>query len=163
MADEVRYAKTPKGAEEIIQRRNNLRGKMRMMLILVDPTKSADQLRSQAAQIGVPPDFLETMVRDGYIAPVAGAPTAAAPIPGVTATAAVADEPARLAKAKTFMKETLAAGVGQRATDLGARVERCSTRAELAQLLPDYERAIAGLSGDLQADMLADRLRKLLA
>ena len=28
MADEVRYAKTPKGAEEIIQRRNNLRGKM---------------------------------------------------------------------------------------------------------------------------------------
>ena len=70
MADEVRYAKTEKGVHEIAQRRNNLRGKMRMMLILIDRSKTADQLRMQAAQLGVPSDFLATMVRAGYIAPV---------------------------------------------------------------------------------------------
>src|SRR5436309_852504 len=135
MADDVRYGKTEKGADEILQRRNNLRGKMRMMLILVDPTKSVDQLRSQAAQIGVPPDFLETMVRDGYIAPLA---TGVAATPGPSAAPVTLDEPARVAKAKTFMKNTLTAGMGPRASEFSARIDSCSTRAELAQLLPDY-------------------------
>ena len=70
MADEVRYAKTEKGMQEIAQRRTNLRGKIRMMLILIDPSKTGDQLRTQAAQLGVPPDFLATMEHEGYIAPV---------------------------------------------------------------------------------------------
>ena len=69
--DDVRYAKTRKGIDEISQRRNNLTGKLRVMLILVDPTKTAEQLRTQGTQIGAPPDCLDTMVRDGYIAPVA--------------------------------------------------------------------------------------------
>ena len=70
---------------------------------------------------------------------------------------------ARVAKAKTFMKNTLTAGMGPRASEFSARIDSCSTRAELAQLLPDYEKAIVSVSGDLEADMLADRLRKLLA
>jgi hypothetical protein len=73
------------------------------------------------------------------------------------------DESARVGRAKTFMKETLAAGRGQRATDFTARITRCSTRAELVQLLPEYEKSIASVSGDIEADMLADRLRRLLA
>jgi hypothetical protein len=70
MADGPRYAKTLKGIEEITLRRNNLRGTMRTMLILIDPSKSADQLRMQAAQLGAPADFLSVMVRDGYVAAV---------------------------------------------------------------------------------------------
>jgi hypothetical protein len=70
MENGVRYAKTRKGVDEIGQRRNTLSGKLRIMLILVDPTKTIDQLLTQAARIGAPADCLDTMVRDGYIAPV---------------------------------------------------------------------------------------------
>jgi hypothetical protein len=76
--DGGRYAKTEKGADEIVLRRNNLPGKLRIMLILVDPTKTAEQLRVHAARIGAPPDFLEIMLRHGYIAPIAPGGGAAA-------------------------------------------------------------------------------------
>jgi len=68
MVNVVRYEKTAKGVDEI-GRRRNLTGKLRVMLILVDPSKTADQLLAQAAQIGAPADCLDTMARDGYIAP----------------------------------------------------------------------------------------------
>jgi hypothetical protein len=162
MADTVRFAKTEKGADEISQRRNNLRGRLRIMLILVDPTKTAEQLRVQAARIGAPSDFLETMQHDGYIVPVGPGTAVASDVPGVGRAPVVVDESAQCAKAKTFMHDTLAAGLGPRASDLRAQVERCTTLAELAQLLPKYESAIAGVSGDVQAVMLVERLRKLL-
>ena len=69
MVNVVRYEKTRKGIDEIGKRRN-LAGKLRVMLILVDPSKTAEQLLAQATQIGAPADFLDTMVREGYIAPV---------------------------------------------------------------------------------------------
>lgn len=103
MADGVRYAKTDKGADEIGQRRHNLRGKLRAMLILVDPAKTADQLRSQAARIGVPPDALEMLVRDRYIAPVgSGTVTPTPAMPGATAASVTPGGSARVAKAKIF-------------------------------------------------------------
>jgi hypothetical protein len=72
MVNVVRYEKTAKGVDEI-GRRRNLTGKLRVMLILVDPSKTADQLLAQAVQIGAPADCLDTMARDGYIAPVGSA------------------------------------------------------------------------------------------
>jgi hypothetical protein len=72
MADTTRYTKTDLGALEISSRRKNLRGRERTMLILIDPSKTADELRASAARIGVEPDFLQTLVRDGYIVAVAG-------------------------------------------------------------------------------------------
>jgi hypothetical protein len=78
MENGVRYAKTRKGVDEIGQRRNTLSGKLRIMLILVDPTKTIDHLLVQAAHIGAPADCLDTMVRDGYIAPVAPIASSAA-------------------------------------------------------------------------------------
>lgn len=162
MAGGLHYAKTTKGIEEIGQRRNNLRGKMRMMLILVDPAKGAEQLLSQAAQIGVAPDCLEIMEREGYIAPIgARALAAVAPAGGVGSIQANDEEAAKIAAARTFMQQTLAAAVGSGA-DLAQRIERCSTRAALNELVREYERAIAHVSGDVAADMLTDRLRKTL-
>src|SRR4029079_4410772 len=45
MADTTRYTKTEQGAIEISSRRKNLRGRERTMLILIDPSKTADELR----------------------------------------------------------------------------------------------------------------------
>jgi hypothetical protein len=163
MSEPLRYTKTEKGTDEIGQRRNNLRGKMRMMLILVDPAKTADQLRWQAAQIGLPTDFLDTLVRDGYIAPVRGRhPVPEPALATVAAGSAHAEEGTRFVKAKSFMQQTLAAGLGGRAAEFAPRIDACATRAELKQLLPEYDRAIAAVSGPMEADMLVERLRKLL-
>ena len=40
MENQRRYAKTTKGIDEIGRRQHNLTGKVRMMLILVDPSKT---------------------------------------------------------------------------------------------------------------------------
>jgi len=77
MVNVVRYEKTRKGFDEI-HRRRDLAGKVRIMLILVDPSKTAEQLLAQAAQLGAPADCLERMVREGYIAPVGAVAAAAA-------------------------------------------------------------------------------------
>ncbi|HEX8010243.1 MAG TPA: hypothetical protein VF814_04830 [Casimicrobiaceae bacterium] len=163
MDDAVRYAKTSKGIDEISRRQNNLTGKLRIMLILVDPSKTLEQLRMQGERIGAPADCLEAMVREGFIAPVepvaTGATTATRRANGVPVAK---DEPARVISAKNFMKQTLAAGLGPAASILAARVERCMTRTELVQLLPEYEKSISRVSGDIEADLLADRLRRLL-
>ena len=70
MENNVRYTKTTKGIDEISLRQYNLTGKLRIMLILVDPSKTAELLRVQGARVGAPEDCLEALVRDGYIAPV---------------------------------------------------------------------------------------------
>ncbi len=221
MMDTARYAKTDKGVDEIMARRNNLRGKLRTMLILTDPSKSVDALREQGLRVGVQPDFLELLAADGYIAPVGGAtPVPMAPIPMAatpdrTAVAAAqppddavtpvngatvnghghgngdapvngtgtvhgsgaphgnpivattpgitVDELSRFREAKSFMNETVVSALGLRAFVFTLRLERCSTRAELGRLMPDYEKALRKVAPEPEAKVLAGRLRDMLA
>ena len=121
MAQGLRFAKSAKGTAEIGERRNNLRGKLRIMLILVDPTKTAEQLRLQAAKIGAPAETLEMLQRDGYIEPTGPALVDANGYAGARDAPPVPDEAARFGKAKGFMNETLAAGLGVRAAELQHR------------------------------------------
>jgi hypothetical protein len=157
VADTTRYAKTQMGAAEISKRRKNLRGRMRTMLILIDPSRTGDELRAQAAQLGVPDDFLETLVREGYVAPVAGSEPEAA-------TQAVSDrELARFRRAQAFMQETIVDAMGVRALLFTLKLERCVTRAELAALLPDYEKGIAKFRDEAQTRLLVQRAKDFLA
>lgn len=172
-AEALRYTKTSKGADEIGQRRNNLRGKMRTMLILVDPAKTADQLREQAVKIGVDPGFLDAMLRDGYITPV-GAPSLSVVggtthvLPRAQAPAASAPSPAsqdefgRFREAKAFMNETIVDALGIRAFMFTLKLERCSTRPELVQLVPDYAKGIRKASSPEEAHALTERMNELL-
>ena len=74
----ARFARTEKGQAEIAQQRRNLRGKLRMVLFLVDPGKSLDEIRQQAAQIGAPDDAITQLATEGYIEQIGpGARTAA--------------------------------------------------------------------------------------
>ena len=157
MADTTRYAKTEVGAAEISKRRKNLRGRMRTMLILTDPSRTVGDLRSQAAQLGVPDDFLETLVREGYLAPVAGSE------PAEAATQAVTDrELARFRRAQAFIQETIVDAMGVRAFMFTLKLERCVTRAELAALLPEYEKAIVKFRDEAQTRLLVQRAKDLL-
>jgi len=161
MADAARYAKTAKGVEEISKRRKNLDRRMRTMLILVDPAKSAAELATQAVQLGVPPDFLQIMVRDGFIRPVGRA--AITTNIEASPTRVSDDELARFRKAQAFMNETIVNALGIRSFMFTLKLEHCATRADLAAIVPDYAQALRKGTDDAEARVIMDRLRELLA
>jgi hypothetical protein len=160
MADTTRYAKTEKGAAELRSRGQNLRGRMRTMLILIDPSKTGDELRASASQIGVDADFIDTLIRDGYIAAVEGTGSAPAATPSREVSK---DELARFRAAKTFINETIVDALGVRAFFFTLKLERCSTRADLARLLPDYAKAIAKFRGEAETRLLVERATELVS
>jgi hypothetical protein len=135
------------------------------MLILIDPSKTDAELRSSAAQIGVEPDFLETLLHDGYIAQVGRAEPAGVEAAGVEPAQRVVtrDELARFRAAKAFINETIVDALGVRAFLFTLKLERCSTRADLAALLPDYEKAIRKFRGEAETKLLVERANELLA
>ena len=160
MAGTTRFAKTDKGLEEIRSRGKNLRGRLRTMLILIDPSKTGDELRASAAKIGVEPEFLETLLSDGYIVVVAG--TKSAPVEQGSRVV-TRDELARFRAAKAFINETAVDALGIRAFLFTLKLERCSTRQDLATLLPDYEKAIRKFRGEAETRLLVDRANELLS
>ena len=160
MADTTRYAKTEKGAAELRSRGQNLRGRMRTMLILIDSSKTGDELRASAAQIGVDADFIDTLIREGYIAAVEGTGSAPAATPSREVSK---DELARFRAAKTFINETIVDALGVRAFFFTLKLERCSTRADLAKLLPDYAKAIAKFRGEAETRLLVERATELVS
>ena len=159
MAGTTRYAKTDKGMEEIRSRGKNLRGRLRTMLILIDPSKTDNELRASAAQIGVEPEFLDTLLRDGYVAPISGTESTIEESPRVVTR----DELARFRAAKAFINETIVDALGVRAFLFTLKLERCSTRQDLAALLPDYEKAIRKFRGEAETKLLVQRATELLA
>ena len=160
MADARRYAKTEKGTEEIRSRGKNLRGRLRTMLILIDPSKTGDELRASAGQIGVEAEFLDTLLRDGYIVALGGVESpAAADAPREVSR----DELARFRAAKSFINETVVDALGVRAFLFTLKLERCSTRDDLAALLPDYAKAIRKFRGEAETRLLVDRANELLS
>ena len=170
MTGTTRYAKTDKGLEEIRSRGKNLRGRLRTMLILIDPSKTGDELRASAAQIGVEPDFLDTLLRDGYVTPVGAAESAPLPSPDSASASGegpprvvTRDELARFRAAKAFINETIVDALGVRAFLFTLKLERCSTRADLAALMPDYEKSIRKFRGEAETHLLVERANELLS
>jgi len=162
MPDLTRYAKTEKGIAEIRSRGQNLRGRLRTMLILVDPSKTGEDLRASAAQLGVDSDFLETLVRDGYVVVVAGL-DAASGAPSAPSPVVTTDELKRFRDAKAFINETIVDALGVRAFLFTLKLERCSTREELARLLPYYAKAIRKFRGESETRLIVERAKELLA
>jgi hypothetical protein len=165
----ARFAKTEKGHAEIAQRRRNLRGKLRTVLFLVDPGKSLEEIRQQAAQIGAPDDVLGLLLAEGYIVEVGpgiAAAAAAAPVaaaPGAAAeTGGAADELTRYRVAKAFMNDAVVDALGVRAFFFTLRLERCATRAELAAMLDDFATALGRKLERVEVDVLLARARELV-
>lgn len=156
--DSTRYARTPKGHDEIAQGRKNLRGKLRTVLFLVDAAKGADELGRQIARIGAPADALAQLAADGYVEPVGGESIAAAPIEG-----SVGDRIGRFRIAKAFMNESIVDARGIRAFAFTLKLERCATAADLAALLPDYANALVKSLDREAARALVEHARELVA
>jgi hypothetical protein len=153
------FHKTPKGEEEIKARTAKLPQKMRTMLILIDGTKNAGQLEALAKQLGITEDYIKLLQGEGLIAAVGGTPGAAAKPPS---SAPPRDEFQRFSEAKRFMNETVVNALGMRSFFFTLKLEKAGTRADLAELLDDYSKAIAKGTSAEEAAVLVERARELL-
>jgi hypothetical protein len=165
----TKLIKTAKGKEEIEQRRYKLAGKLRTLLILVDGSRSVDQLADDGKRLGAPDDALILLMRDGFVAPLSGVEAAndsrMGDIEGGAATATEpVDEYSRFRIAKQFMNETAVDNLGGlKKFTFTLKLERCAVRADLANLLPEYESAMSKEIGKDATGVLVTKMRTLLA
>jgi hypothetical protein len=156
-----RFARTEKGHGEIVEGRRNLRGKMRTLLFLIDPAKSAEQIEQQASQIGATYEQLAQLITDGYVVEL-GTSTAAPANDADAGVVSAVDEVGRFRIAKAFMNDTIVDTLGIRAFLFTLRLERCATRADLKALLPDYAQSLTKKLPQPDATVLIERSRELL-
>ena len=156
-----RFARTTKGHGEIVEGRRNLRGKVRTLLFLIDPAKSAEQIEQQAEQIGATYEQLAQLIADGYVVEL-GTGTAIAANDEKAGTIGVIDEVGRFRIAKAFMNDTIVDALGIRSFMFTLRLERCATRADLKALLPDFEQSLTKKRPPWDAAVLIERTRELL-
>jgi hypothetical protein len=172
MATVELYAKTAAGAEELRTRERRLPPRLRTMLLLVDGTRSTALLQRSAQQLGAPDDFLAQLQAMGLITvqevaaklpPSDDASATREPGPAAAGPEARLDETQRFRAAQKYMNDTVVDAMGIRAFFFTLKLEKCFTRADLSDLLPEYVRLIArgndeGTIRDMQA-----HLKQLLA
>ena len=167
MDAKARLIKTEKGREEIDHRRYKLAGKQRTLLILVDGTRSIDELTNDGRKLGAPDDALILLMREGFVTPVMGSQTTrtadAAPGPASAGEASPDDEFARFRIAQKFMNDTAVDNMGGlKKFTFTLKLERCAVRQDLANLLDDYRQSLAKAIGNDGADVLVTQARALL-
>lgn len=162
----TRLIKTAKGREEIELRRHKLASKLRTLLILVDGTRSINEITNDATRLGAPDNAVLLLMRDGFVEPVmdndivAGDPGRRAAQDGAEAPM---DEFARFRAAKQFMNETAVDNLGAlKKFTFTLKLERCSVRQDLADLVDDYGQSLTKAIGRDAAAVLVARLRVLL-
>src|SRR4051794_23830109 len=149
------YQKTPKGEDEIKTRNAKLPQKQRTMLILIDGTKTFAQLQAISQRLGITEDYLGALEAQGLIARIGGAAAS-------VGAEGPKDEVQRFSAAQRFMNDTVVNALGMRAFFLTLKIEKCSSRGELAELLDDYAKAITKGQGAESAAVLTDQARELL-
>jgi len=149
--------KTTAGADELKRRTRKLSPRLRTMLIVIDGSQNVEQLMQAAANLAVPPDFIDSLLRDGLIelAPVAAKAS-------VSPARATMTELERFGEARKFMNNTVVDALGIRAFFFSLKMEKCFTRDDLRALMPDYLKAISKGSGADVALVLEKRARELL-
>lgn len=163
MLDTAVPRKTPQGQRELVDRRQKLHARSRSLLIAVHGAHSVAELKRQFAALGDVGSILDELSALGLIAvdgkPAAGAAANAA-VAGPVAAADSELPPLQLARA--FINETAVAVLGLRAFLFTLKLERCYTKAELTELLPEYRRVLAKAKGEEFAVAMAVRVEDIL-
>lgn len=174
MDDTDIFFKTAAGLAEVEDRALKLPQRLRTMLIMVDGTRSVAQLREAARTLNAPEDFLSHLLDQGLVRPdqrsvprssPAAAIQAAPPaVPDVVLPPAEAplSESSRMRAAVKFMNDSAVDLLGLKAFFFTLRLEKCMTRVDLLELLPEFTKAIAKKNGPEMARALEERARKLL-
>ncbi|HSE11155.1 MAG TPA: hypothetical protein VLB69_00855 [Rudaea sp.] len=152
--------KTDAGNRELNQRAHKLSPRVRSLLIVIHGTDTVAELSRSFQAFGDVGASLNELAGLGLIT-VRESTVASAPlqIPAANAPDLMLPAP----QAKQFLNETAVATLGLRAFLFTLKLERCSTRADLAALLPDYERAIRKFRGEAETKLLVERANELLS
>lgn len=156
------YEKTPKGQEEMALRTYKIAARERSVLILVDGKSRAQDIVAKARHFGDAEQYLQALIRDGFIEPVGGTKPQDATTPSEkpfrpdadTATPPPAATPARsagsvssarsLPETKLFACDYLIRVMGAYADTMTGAIEACNDRAQLLPLLEKYRDMIRG-------------------
>lgn len=156
MLDTAVPRKTLQGQRELIDRRHKLHARSRSLLIAVHGEHTAAELKRQFAALGDVGGILDELTALGLIATDVQAAT---PVAAGSADAEL--PPLQLARA--FINETAVAALGLRAFLFTLKLERCYTKAELTELLPEYRRVLAKAKSDEFAAGMTARAQQILA
>ncbi len=164
-----KYAKTPKGQDEIAHRTEGLGLRARRLLILVDGQRSVEDLRRLTGDAGIA-DALGELAAAGFIASCAEAarPVEAAGRDGQAGTAPVAPAntgyTASLPLARDFMINTLRTFHGPYGKlDLVKRIHATQNSGELRGLVSVWQQSIAeSRLGRKRSEELLARLEEVL-
>lgn len=144
--------KTEAGQREVEERRRGLSSHARTVLIAINGARTVADLRESFRAFA---DFDPIMIRLLAEGLVQAQPQSA----GEDASGAVAEE---VLRAKQLMTESAAAALGLRGFTLTLKLERSYSAAELAALLPDFQRALAKARGAEFAEAIVARVGALL-
>ncbi len=147
--------KTQAGSQELRLRKGKLAPRLRAMLIMADGAKTVDELRLAAAQLGAPPDFLETLLRHGFVE----LPQADVDVNDM----ATADPAERLAAAQTYVNNAVVDALGIRAYLLTLKLQKCTDATQLQGLLPEATQAVAQTQGEEAAKAFEAKVLTLLS
>ncbi|WP_386069743.1 hypothetical protein ACFJIW_05495 [Tahibacter sp. UC22_41] len=157
MLDTAVPRKTPQGQRELVERRQKLHARSRSLLIAVHGEHTVAELKRQFAALGDVSGILDELGALGLIT------VAAQPAQAANAAPAAADaEMPPLQLARAFINETAVATLGLRAFLFTLKLERCYTKAELTELLPEYRRVLAKAKSEEFAASMATRVEKIL-
>ncbi|MCQ4164127.1 hypothetical protein [Tahibacter harae] len=155
MQDQAIPRKTPQGQRELVDRQHKLHARSRSLLIAVNGEHSVADLKRQFAALGDVGGILAELTGLNLITLQAQSAAAAA------APAEAELPPLQLARA--FINETAVAALGLRAFLFTLKLERCYTKAELTELLPEYQRVLAKAKGEEFAAGMTARAQRILA
>jgi hypothetical protein len=166
--------KTAAGYAEIQNRSLHLGPRQRTLLISIDGAHSIQQVREQFRVLGDVSPLIEELCSAGLIllngkssSPIPSGGVAAAPAaqPSVASGGTSMHEIPPLGLVRQFMNETTVQALGLRAFMFTLKLERCSTKAELEDVVPEYQRLLgkARKSEPGYADAMTRRVQEMLA
>ena len=167
MNSATRCVKTPKGIEEMTQRKHGLSQRHRRLLILVDGSRALSDLL-QMVPDGELPNLYQELLDQGFIvalespspAPATPAPAAAPAAVAEKRSPAPADEEERFKMARNFMFNTTSHFLGVAGSSLSDHIQQCNSIDELRNFYQEWSNGIR-LTGDGRKQ--ADKLEKQLA
>jgi hypothetical protein len=169
MSEEIIYAKTPKGIEEISKRSHGLPPRARQVLILLDGKRSIDEVLEMlpGSETEALLDdlftggFIESQQETSVVKAPAAKPVAAKPASKVERPQNDAE---RLEMAKNFMRNTVQAFLGGMGSGFISHIDKCNDFEELRKNFGPWKEAIELSSeGRKQLLDLEHRLMVLLS
>ena len=157
------YAKTSKAVEEIQTKKYKLKPKARNLLFLIDGSKSVEAIDEMSRQLGLSNSELGELEADGFIVKSGSADTGATQAATAVREEVQTDEAGKFRVAKKYINDTIVNSLGLKAFFFTLKLEKCATRADLAELLPDYAAALTKASNVETAKVLQKRARELLS